>query len=365
MKRRISFWLAMVALAAMPMCAQDQMAKIHGHVTNPVGTSETTGTVSLSQDGGKTDMYTFQLSGSGDYKGDVKPGTYTVIFRRPDTPKDKMIDELDNVKLVAGTDVAADVDMSRKAFIDKMPADQRQQLEELKKKNAEILKTNSVIKNLNADLATVRADIKDKKYDEAEQLMLKDTAIKPEAAVLWIELGQAQLGLKKYDEAEASFKKTLDADNATKKPTPEIQGGALSGLGEIYARQGKVADANNYYDQAAKAYPPAAAQYLTNETVIFYQTNKPDAQAAAADEAIKVDPTSRPILYYLKGNALVQKATVDPKTQMIVLPDGCADAYQKYLDLDPNGQFAAEVKSILQSAGQKISTGFGNKNKKK
>jgi tetratricopeptide (TPR) repeat protein len=209
----------------------------------------------------------------------------------------------------------------------------------------------------------VRADIHDKKFDEAEQLMLKDTAIKPDAPVLWIELGQAQLGLKKYDQAEASFKKTLELDNAGKKPTPEIQGGALSGLGEIYARQGKISEASSYYDQAAKANPASAAQYLTNQAVIYYQLGNADAQAAAADKAIQVDPTGRPILYYLKGNALVQKATVDPKTQMIVLPPGCAEAYQKYLELDPNGQFAAEVKSILASAGQKISSGFGKQKK--
>jgi hypothetical protein len=39
---------------------------------------------------------------------------------------------------------------------------------------------------------------------------------------------------------------------------------------------------------------------------------------------------------------------------MIVLPPGCAEAYQKYLELDPTGQFAGDVKGILAQAGQKI-----------
>ena len=64
------------------------------------------------------------------------------------------------------------------------------------------------------------------------------------------------------------------------------------------------------------------------------------------------------ILYYLIGNGLVQKASVDPKTHEIVLPPGCAEAYQKYLDLAPQGQFAAEVQGILQSAGQKINSSY-------
>ena len=38
-----------------------------------------------------------------------------------------------------------------------------------------------------------------------------------------------------------------------------------------------------------------------------------DAQAAAADKAIAADPND-PLPYYLKGQALIAKATVDPKT---------------------------------------------------
>ena len=212
-------------------------------------------------------------------------------------------------------------------------------------------------------LASARQSIKDKKYEDAEALMLKDTAIKPDAAILWIELAQAQLGLKKYDDAEVNFKKTLDLDKAAAKPNPEIEGGAYSGLGEIYARTGKIADAQAAYDNAAKLNPTSAAQYLTNEAVIFYQLGNADAQAAAADAAIKLDPTSRPILYYLKGNALVQKATVDPKTNMIVLPPGCSEALQKYLELAPDGQFAKDVRDILAQAGQKITSGFGKQKK--
>ena len=63
-------------------------------------------------------------------------------------------------------------------------------------------------------------------------------------------------------------------------------------------------------------------------------------------------------MYYLKGQGLVQKATVDPKTTAIVLPDGCADAYQKYLELAPTGPYAAEVQGILHQAGQKINSTY-------
>ncbi|MGD0860184.1 MAG: hypothetical protein ABR912_12840 [Terracidiphilus sp.] len=398
MKRTTSFWLSLpaaaglLAFAVLPALAQTPaptgpMGKIHGRVTNPTGFSAPSGTVSLSTDGGHTSKYTFQVSSTGDFAGEAAPGTYTIIYRQLDTPPDKMVDSIDNVKVVNGQDVAQDIDMSRKEFIDKLSADQKRQLEELKKHNADAMKTNEIIKNLNADLKVVAQDFKDAdasgatarqalgataaradvdakeaeiraaKYTEVETLMLKDTAAKPDASVLWVQLGQAEVGLKKYDEAEATFKKTLELEAASKKPNIAVQGMAQSGLGEIYARTGKVPEANAAYDAAAKVNPASAGLYLKNEAVIFSLVGNADAQAAAADEAIKVDPT-QPLPYYLKGQALIGKADVDSKTGRYILPPGCAEAYQKYLDLAPTGQYAKDVKGILDQAATKVDTTY-------
>ena len=69
------------------------------------------------------------------------------------------------------------------------------------------------------------------------------------------------------------------------------------------------------------------------------------------------DP-NQALLYYLKGQGLVSKATIDPKTQRIILPPGCQEAYQKYLELAPTGTYAADVKGILEQANQKVDTNF-------
>ncbi len=66
-----------------------------------------------------------------------------------------------------------------------------------------------------------------------------------------------------------------------------------------------------------------------------------------------MDP-NQALLYYIKGQGLVQNATVDPKNpNKIILPPDCIAAYQKYLDLAPNGPYAGEVAAILQQAGVK------------
>jgi len=409
MKRNLSLWLGLLAFALTPALAQTPAAvptgKIHGHVTNPTGAAQAGGTVSfvattrLASGPGLTaqtaEKGTFTVDANGDYTGELPAGTYKLIYRSPGMGPDKEADHVEVVKVAVGVDTAQDVDMSRKEYIDTLPPEQKKQLEDLRKHNSEAMKANEIIKNLNNDLKTSvqdfkdadaaratatqalggspskadidakEAEIKQAKYTEVETLMLKDTGAKPDASVLWAQLGQAEVGLKKYDEAEAAYKKTIELEAASKKPSPGTQGAANAGLGEIYARQGKVPEANAAYDAAAKINPPLAGFYLKNEAVIFFQMNNGDAQIAAADEAIKLDPT-QPLLYYLKGNGLVQKTTQDPQTKMLVAPPGCMEAYQKYLELAPTGPYAAEVKGILAGFNQKIESSFkADKPKKK
>ncbi len=355
---------ALLVSATARVHAQTEPGKIHGHVQDPAGTPLKGGTVILSTDNGKTAKYTFTTDDNGDYKGDgIAPGTYTFIYRNPDTPPDKVVDEINEVKIVAGQDVLQDDDMSRAEYIAKMTPEQRKLMEEVKAKNAAVLKENSQIKNLNADLLKARQDNKDKNYAEAESLMSRDTQGKPDAAVLWVELGDAQKGLKKYDDAAVSLKKAIDLDAASKKPNPDIQGAAGDSLGESLARAGKIADAQAAYDAAAKANPSAAGQYYQNETIVMSQLGKIDETVAAADKAIAADP-KRPIPYYLKGQALVNKATVDPKTQKIVAPPGCAEAYQTYLELAPDGPFAADAKSVLAEMGTTVTSNYKASKKK-
>jgi tetratricopeptide (TPR) repeat protein len=411
MKRTIPLWLGLLAFSLLPALAQSPTAptgKIHGHVTNPVGTSTTNGTVSLSNDDGHTDKYAFPVDANGDYKGEANPGTYMVVYRAPDTPKDKMVDSFPNVKIVAGQDIVQDVDMSRKEYIDKLDPEQKKQLEELRTKNAAAMQANQVIKVLNADIKTAAQDLKDvdtaaeaarqqlgataakadldaktleiktAKFTEVETIMLKDTGLRPTESVLWAQLGQAQKGLKKYDEATASFKKVLQLEADSKKPNLQAQGAANEGLGEIAARQGKIDDANAAYDAAAKVNPPQAQMYLKNEAVIFFQAAQTNgdakiigAQVAAADKAIAASPDPKSptiaILYYLKGQGLISApggVTEDPKTHKLVPPAGAIDAFQTYLALAPTGQFSSDVKGILAGFNTTVDTTYSNKSKK-
>lgn len=256
------------------------------------------------------------------------------------------------------------------------------------KKSPEAILTKESPEKVNADLVAARAATKDKRFADSEALMKPITESQPDLVLPWIELGQAQIALKKYTEAEYSFKKALGIAPVTKNAagggfyqpasgpgavapdatrgsrntlnggtvtngedrSPEIQGVAWSSLGQIYALTNRPADAQAAFDNAVKIYPREAALYRGNETIFFFQAGNSAAQFDAAQKAIALDP-SRAILYYFKGQAMVSNATVDPRTQKTVLPPGCAEAYEKYLQLDPKGQFANDARGILTAAG--------------
>lgn len=390
MKRNLSLLLGVLAFALLPAFSQTPagpMGKVHGHVTNPTGEPQGGGSVSLSTDGGATLKFTFPVDAEGNFSGEAAVGTYAAVYRAADTPVGKMVDMIRGIHVVEGQDVVADIDMSRQEFIDKLPADQKKQLEDLKKQNSEAIKANKVINQLNNDLKVVNQDIRDAegarnqaaqelgasatheaieakaeeirnaKYTEIYNLMTKDSAVMPDQSILWTNLARAQIGLKKYADAEANYKKAIELETASKKPKPEVIGIANAGLGEAYARQGKTDEAKAAFDAAAKADPTRAAFHLRNEAVIFFQEKNSPAQVAAADEALAADP-NQAILYYIKGQGLIMNATVDPKTNRIVLPPDCEEAYQKYLALSPTGPYANEVKGILAQAGEKINPNY-------
>ncbi len=171
---------------------------------------------------------------------------------------------------------------------------------------------------------------------------------------MWIDLARAQSGLKNYLDAETNFKKALDLESKAQKPQPQVLGAIEGGLGEVYARTLMVDDANAAFDAAAKADPANAAIYLENQAIIFFQAKNVTAQVDAADKAIKADPNNA-FLYYIKAQGLAQDAPFDAQADKSVLSADCIAAFRKYLELAPNGPFAAEVNTALERSEEKPS----------
>jgi tetratricopeptide (TPR) repeat protein len=372
--------LAICAMAHPSSLLAQAAASLHGHVNNAIGQPVGKGDVKLTTDRSsdaksRKYAYTFPLDSNGDYKGTgITPGNYVAIVFQDD----KSLDFVDSVVLAAGDDKVVNFDMTRKEYIDKMTPEERKTLEEFKKKNSEAVANNSKIQNLNAQLQQARADTKAGNFDPAISAMQSATAAKPDEAILWIALADAQLGsadaaakaakaggkpatdpaiTQKYSDAATSYKKAVDLNAASKKPNPDVTATAYNQLGQAYAKQGDVKDAADAYDAAAKAQPASAGTYFFNEAATLYNAGKLDDAAAAADKAIAADP-KRADAYYIKGQALIPKATYDDKTKKIVAPPGCVDAYQMYLQLAPDGPHAADVKGVLEGIGEKVQSNY-------
>jgi tetratricopeptide (TPR) repeat protein len=355
-------------------------ASIHGHVNNPIGQALTKGEVRVSNDftsqaADRKYQYKVPIDTNGDYKvTGIKPDKYIVFVFQDD----KSLDFNDGVILTSGADKVVNFDMSRPDYLAKMSPEDRKALEEYKKKNAEVVANNAKVQSLNAMLTQARADNKAGNYDSAIKAMQDATAAKPDEGILWITLGDSQLGsadaaakaakaagtsptdpaiVQKYNDAATSYKKGIDLNAASKKPSPEAAAAGYNQLGQTYGKLGNAKDSADAYEMAAKAMPSNAAMYYFNEAATLYNAGKLPEAEAAADKAIAADP-KKAEAYYIKGQALITQATVDPKTQKITAPPGCVEAYQTYLELAPDGPHAADVKGILDGIGAQVKSSF-------
>jgi tetratricopeptide (TPR) repeat protein len=355
-------------------------ASVHGHVTNPAGMALNKGEVRLSTDRSadakdRKYPYKFPIDPNGDYKGTgIAPGNYVVFVFQDD----KSLDFNESVPLANGDDKVVNFDMSRPDYLAKMSPEDRKAVEEYKKKNAEVVAANSKVQNLNALLTQARADNKAGNYDAAITAMQQATTTKPDEGILWITLGDAQLGAAdtaakaaksagtspsdpaiaaKYNDAATSYKKGVELNAASKKPSPEAAAAGYNQLGQTYAKMGNAKDSADAYEMAAKAVPNNASMYYFNEAATLYNASKLPEAEAAADKAIAADP-KKAEAYYIKGQSLIPRATVDPKTNKVVAPPGCVEAYQTYLELAPDGPHAADVKGILEGIGAQVKSSY-------
>lgn len=357
-------------------------ASIHGKVTNPAGMPLSGGEVRLTTDknaGGANTKYdySFPIDSTGAYKGTgIKPGNYTAVAFQQQANHDWTHVDFMPAQIAAGEDKAVDFDMTRKEYMDKMSPADKAALEEYKKNAAATMALNAKISNLNNLLKSARADTTAGNYDSAIKAMTDATTAKPDEPILWETLGDAQLGQAnaaakaahdskatdasvpdKYAAAEASYQKALTLNAAAAKPSADLTAAANNQLGQAYGRTGKSKEAAAAYELAAKADPTKAGTYYFNEAATLFNASDIDGAAAAADKAIAADPTKADA-YYIKGQALVQKATVDPKTNVITAPPECIAAYQKYLEIAPDGPHAQEIKDVLAGIGVKIDTSY-------
>jgi tetratricopeptide (TPR) repeat protein len=260
-----------------------------------------------------------------------------------------------------------------------------EQLKQKQEEQARIAKESATVKTLNEKLALAKTASDAGDFDTAIAQVTEATQMDPSRELLWAKLGDYNLTsaakqtdsaekTKRYEAAITDYQKALDlkqkASESDSKKDPDANKKLASfynNLGKAEAQLGKTDDAVKAYTQATQLDPAGAGMYYFNLGAILTNANvKNDAEMRKAavqafDKAIAADPTKADA-YYWKGTNLIGAATL--QGDKMIAPEGTAEAFQKYLELQPTGAHAEEAKAMLQGLGSTVETSYGTQKKK-
>jgi tetratricopeptide (TPR) repeat protein len=382
MKKRFAIFLtAVLALGlSLPAAFAQASGSVKGTCKDAQGNPIVNGVVVwTNMDNGQ--KYTLKTNKKGEYFSlGLTPGKYLVTLYK-DQDDMKANKEMDHVKgfplqLDENTldfDIKKDQESAAKGQ-GLTPEQQKQIQEQQAKAQKETLTVKQLNEKLNA--AKTAADAGD--YDTAIADLNQANQVDPSRDLIWFKLGDYYRlsatkqtdpaeKTKRLDSAVEAYQKAIDIKKGTandKDPNAAKNLAAYyNNLAEAYAKDNKVDDAVKTYALAAQADPTNAAQYYFNQGAVLTNSGKVDDALAAFDKVIAADPT-RADAYYWKGVNMIGKATLSKDGKMQA-PPGTAEAFQKYLELQPTGGYADAAKQMLASIGGSVETSFGKKKSSK
>ena len=350
-----------------------------------------------NQDNGR--KYQLKTNKKGDYFSlGLDPGSYTVTLSKDG----KVLNQDKNVHL--GIEEAThDMDLKQiqQQSVEQTAKQQGLSAEQVKQQQEQAAKAqqyNNTVQNVNQKLraATDMMKAQPPNYDQAIAMLTEAQQMAPNEDVVWYRLGSAYLdSAKTQTDAAEKAKRNNEAYNDLQKaieilkqktanqpqqgapqggaaPKPAAPGGTPDNmklaayndnLGAAAARLGKTDEAVSAYKQAAELDPAHAGNYYFNLGAVLTNSggdqNAKKQAADAFDKAIAADPTKADA-YYWKGTNLIAMASADSQGKLSA-PDGTAEAFQKYLELQPNGPHAEEAKQMLTMLNQSVETSYGAK----
>jgi tetratricopeptide (TPR) repeat protein len=398
MKRNLGYAVLLAVLCAIfAVPAFSQSATVKGVCKdaqgNPIADAQV---VWHNNDNGRT--FTLKTNKKGEYFSlGLDPGKYLVTLSK----EGKELDSVKNYQIgLDETTLDFDLKKSQEQAVQDTAKKQGmtpEQLKQMQEQAANAEKYNANIKAINEKLNAATAATKSAPpdYDKAIALIDEAVTMAPNEDLVWFRKGAIYLDSAKLqtDVAEKTkrnteafndlqkavdLKKTAMANPAAGGPgKPPAPGGPsdnakmaayYDNLGMAAGRIGKTDDAVNAYNQAATLDPANAAHYYLNLGILLTNANmKSDPtvtkQAVEAfDKSIAADPKNADA-YYFKGSNLIALAKMDSNSKVIA-PPGTAEAFQKYLELQPTGPHAADAKSMLALVGSTLETTYGTKKKK-
>ncbi|HVM74744.1 MAG TPA: tetratricopeptide repeat protein [Candidatus Saccharimonadales bacterium] len=321
---------------------------------------------------------TVKTDASGKYTfASLKPGTYKLSVMLP-LQKEPYVAA--QVKVSSGQNNPIDLNL-HELVAKKNPeyvAALKKQAEESKKfsgmkvhfdKGLALLDQERTAKaDLNKASADQRDALKAKVNDLATQAVAEFQEAQKAAGekdtnqhLFWARMGEAYDLAGRNDEAINAYQQAVAA-----KPD---SAGYYNNLGNVLARAGKIDEAKAAYSKSAELDPANAALAWRNFGISLYQVGRMTEAVEPLQKATTLDPKNAQG-WYLLGACLVASADYkQEKDKMVVtLKPGTVEAYQKAIELDPNGQYGAQAKQGLEAVQAMtggIQTSVGSTAKKK
>ena len=205
------------------------------------------------------------------------------------------------------------------------------------------------------------ADLSNQAITEFQEAQKAAPEKDPNVHLFWARMGEAYDLAGRNDEAINAYQQAVAAkpDNA----------GYYNNLGNVLARAGKIDEAKAAYSKSAELDPPNAGMAWRNFGISLYQANRMVDAIEPLQKATQIDPKNAQG-WYLLGACMVADPsiykTVGDKIEVTPKP-GTVEAFEKAIELDPNGTYGAQAKLGLEQLRQLtggIETRVGAKKKK-
>ena len=377
MKKHFAIFLfAMLAIGLWASPALAQQGTVKGVCKDSTGAPIVDGVVLWTNlDNGQ--KYQLKTNKKGEYFSlGITPGKYNVtLYKNADDFKaGKEMDHVNGFQVqLDENELPFDVkkEMESAAKGQGLSPEQLKQMQDAQAKQA---KETNTVKSLNDKLNAAKAAADAGDFDTAIASLNEANQIDPSRDLIWFKLGDYyRLSApkqtdpaekqKRLDSAVEAYQKAVDLKKATvndKDPNAAKNLAAYyNNLADALNKAHKIDEAVKTYQMAAQVDPTAAGQSYFNIGAVYTNAGKVDDAIVAFDKVIAADP-NRADAYYWKGVNLIGKETMD-KDNKAVAPPGTAEAFQKYLELQPTGTYAQGAKDMLASIGASVETTFGKK----
>jgi tetratricopeptide (TPR) repeat protein len=238
-----------------------------------------------------------------------------------------------------------------------MTPEQKAAIEKQMKERQQSLQKN---KALNDAFNAGRTAMDAKQYDVAVQNFQKATEMDANQNVIWANLADAYGALaatKTGQEQTDAYNKAIEAFGKAIALKPD-DAAYHNNYALLLARAKRFDEAQAELTKAAQLDPSQAGKFYYNLGAVLVNTGQIEPAGQAFKKAIEADPNYADAQYQY-GVYLVSKAQVSADGK-VTPPAGTVDAFQKYLELKPDGQFADAAKGMLQTLTGTVSTKYVN-----